>query len=198
MTAYADIRELNRLIGTRGAVSGAYVSVDPTLEGAFQAFVRRTPELAGVTLRRLVLASFNAVVAGHIMEIARILMLASCVIAIGVLYSSAQMSFAEKQRELATLRVLGFTRQETTTVLLGELAAQLIISLPVGCLLGRGVASLLSLAMSSDLYRLPVVVLPSTYLFTVAVVIVAGLAVGLLLRRSIDRLVFAEALCTRE
>jgi putative ABC transport system permease protein len=45
----------------------------------------------------------------------------SCALAVGVTYNAARIALSERGRELATLRVLGFTRAEISYLLLGEI-----------------------------------------------------------------------------
>ncbi len=64
----------------------------------------------------------------------------SSVIAFGVVYNAARISLSERSRELASLRVLGFTRAEISLILLGELGVILLVAVPAGLLLGYALA----------------------------------------------------------
>jgi putative ABC transport system permease protein len=119
-------------------------------------------------------------------------------IAIGVVYNSVRISFAERQRELASLRVLGFSRGEVSYILLGEIAFLTLLALPVGAGLGAVLAFFLAQAMSSDLFRLPFVINASTFGYAAIVVIVVTAASGLLVRRQLDRMDLVSVLKSRE
>ena len=83
----------------------------------------------------------------------------------GVVYSSARIALAERARELAGLRVLGFRRQEIAYILLGELLLLTLAAIPPGYLLGYGLCSYLVAGLNTDLYRIPLVIRPATYAF---------------------------------
>jgi putative ABC transport system permease protein len=99
------------------------------------------------------------------MQIILINALFAGMIAFGVVYNSARIMLSERSRELASLRVLGFTRFEVGYILLGELAILTLAALPLGCLMGYGLSAVMSAAFESDLYRIPLVIERSTYSF---------------------------------
>jgi putative ABC transport system permease protein len=108
------------------------------------------------------------------------------------------VSLAERERELASLRVLGLTRGEISRVLLGELAVVVLAALPLGFLAGWVFAAGIASAMDSDLFRLPVIVERSTYAFAAAVVLAASAVTALAVRRRLDRLDLVAVLKTKE
>jgi putative ABC transport system permease protein len=198
VAGYASFDELDRLTGDAGVVSGAVLSVDPSERDSLYDRVREMPEVAGVTLRSSAIAAFERINAEHLLVMATLLVVLASIIAGGVVYNAARVSVAERERELATLRVIGFTRAEVSWVLLGELSLQVLAALPAGCAIGTLAAWALAVAMSSDLFRLPLAVETSTYAFAMAVVVGAGLCVALLVRRRLDRLALVEVLKTKE
>ena len=119
-------------------------------------------------------------------------------VAFGVVYNSARIALSERSRELASLRVLGFTRGEISYILLGELGLLTVAGIPVGFLVARGMTAYIAERMKSDLYRVPMVMEWSSYGFAAAVVIVSALLSGLLVRRRLDRLDLVAVLKTRE
>ena len=104
-------------------------------------------------------------------------------IAIGVVYNSVRISFSERARELASLRVLGFTRGEVSYILLGEIAFLTLLSLPIGAALGTGLAWYLAQAVSSDLFRIPFIIEPSTFGYAASVVLIVSVGSGLIVRK---------------
>lgn len=120
------------------------------------------------------------------------------VIAVGVVYNNARIALAERTWELATLRVLGFTRGEVSAVLLGEMALSIAVALPLGTLLGWGRVQVLAGALASDQFEFPVIIRPPTYLWAALAVMVAAIGSALVVRRRIDRLDMVPALKTRE
>jgi putative ABC transport system permease protein len=119
-------------------------------------------------------------------------------ITFGVVYNNARVALAERAWDLASLRVLGFTRAEVSGLLLGELGAQLLLALPVGCLLGAGLSWVILQLSTSDTMQLPFVIAPRTYAFACLAVLLAGVASALIVRRRIDRLDLVAVLKTRD
>ena len=128
--------------------------------------------------------------------IGNILMMA--IIAVGVVYNSAQISLSERSRELATLRVVGFTRGEISTILLGELAIITLAAIPLGLMCGWFFAWWMTFAFNQELFRFPLVISQRTYAFAAAVVLVASTASGLVVRRKLDQLDLVAVLKSRE
>jgi putative ABC transport system permease protein len=122
----------------------------------------------------------------------------SCALAFGVTYNSARISLSERGRELATLRVLGFTRAEISYILLGEVALLTFVALPLGCGFGFVLASLIVQGFETELYRVPLVVLPSTYGWAMLIGLAATAVSAFLVRRRVDHLDLIAVLKTRE
>jgi putative ABC transport system permease protein len=120
------------------------------------------------------------------------------VIAFGVVYNSARISLAERGRELASLRVLGYTRGEISYILLGELGLLTLAAIPLGFLLGQWLCAYVSYALSSDLYRIPLTTERATFSMAAAVVLVSAAVSGLIVRHRLDHLDLVEVLKTRE
>ena len=120
------------------------------------------------------------------------------IIAFGVVYNFARISLSEQGRELASLRVLGFTNGEVTTILYGEIAAVVLVAQPLGWLIGTGFAVAVVRAFSSELYRIPLVIGPEVYAVASLVVLAAAMASALLVRGRINSLDMVEVLKTRE
>ncbi|NJN11203.1 MAG: ABC transporter permease, partial [Richelia sp. RM1_1_1] len=99
---------------------------------------------------------------------------------------------------LATLRIVGFTQGEIAVILLGEQAIVTILAIPLGCGMGYGLAALMSAAYDSELYRLPLVVSPSSYAYAFIVITLTALGSGWLIRRQLNQLDLIAVLKTRE
>jgi len=119
-------------------------------------------------------------------------------VAFGVVYNSARIALSERGRELASLRVLGFTRGEVGYILLGEIGLLTLLALPLGFAFGRALCAYLAASFASDLYRVPLVLQPDTYSLAASVVLVSFAASAVLIWRRIGRLDLVEVLKTRE
>ena len=123
---------------------------------------------------------------------------AKSIISFGVVYNSARIALAERSRELASLRVLGFTKNEASYILLGEIALLTLLALPLGAGFGYLLAWFLSESFTTELYQIPLVIELKSYGYACAVVAGASLISGILVDRDIGKLDLVAALKTRE
>ncbi|HEX7081847.1 MAG TPA: ABC transporter permease [Gammaproteobacteria bacterium] len=192
------IDDLNRLLHEGPVVSGGYLMVDDAATEALYAELKAMPDVSSVALQRIAQRNFTEIMDQNIGLSISIYTAFAALIAIGVVYNSVRIAFAERQHELASLRVLGFTRTEVSYILLGEIAFLTLLALPIGAALGTGLAWSLAQAMSSDLFRLPFVIEPATYGYAGLVVIVVTAVSGLLVRRRLDRMDLVSVLKSRD
>jgi putative ABC transport system permease protein len=122
----------------------------------------------------------------------------ACVIAMGVVYNSARIALSERGRELASLRVLGFTTNEVAGMLLGEQAAILLVALPSGVAIGAVFSYALAQGFQTERFHFPYVVALHSQLFAAAIVTAAAALAGLIVRRRVGHLDMVAALRTRE
>lgn len=191
-------REGMVLLAGGTAYDGAVLAVDPTQTDRLIAQLRRTPGVASVGERADVLASFDKVMRDSFGVTLLALLGFAVVLSMGVVYNTARISLSERGRELASLRVLGFSRQEVATMLFGELAVLGVLAIPLGFALGAALAAAMAAGMSSELFRLPFTLSPRTYGWSVVVLVIAGVASALLVRRRLDHLDLVAVLKTRE
>jgi putative ABC transport system permease protein len=196
--AYAERRYVNRLLGEGEAVSGAHLALDPGTRAAVVAALRERPRVAGVSDRLAAIRSFRETMAETMLTFTLVMTLLAAGIAVGVVYNAARLILAERSRELASLRVLGYTRGEVKALLVGELLVLTFLALPLGLAIGHGLAWLLATAFTSDLYRIPLVVSPSGFGIAGLVVLVAAALSALLVQRRLDRLDLVGVLKTKE
>jgi putative ABC transport system permease protein len=142
--------------------------------------------------------SFNKTVGENLGLMKTINLIFACIIAAGVVYNSARISLAERTRELATLRVVGFTRGEISGILLGELAIVTLLAIPLGLVLGRAFAWWMVAAFDQELFRFPMFISRRTYAWSALVVMAASAVSGLIVRRNLDHLDLVAVLKSRE
>ncbi len=189
---------LARATGDGALVSGAFLAVDPAGSAGVGRRLRAMPRVAGVALMEATRRSIEAMMRDSLLWFTGVLTLFSVIIASGVVYNGARLALAERERELATLRVVGFTVGETWRIAVGELAVQVVLGLPIGWLGGWGFVELTAWATASDLMRLPAVVtLPNATRATL-VVLVAAAAVAWGSRRWVARLDLVSVLKAKE
>lgn len=198
LQAYMEIDALHRLMREGRTLTGAFMTVDRSALARFHETVKQVPAIAGVTLRAATLENFREIMAENTNLMVFINALFAGIIAFGVVYNSARVSLSERSRELASLRVLGFTRAEVALILVGELAILTVLALPVGAVLGYGLGLAMMSAINSEVYRLPFLVTPQTVASTFLVVIAATLVSAVAVTRQLDRLDLVGVLKTRE
>ncbi len=198
LQAYMQIDAVRRLMREGGVITGAAVTLDPASTDRFNAAVKTVPAIAGVALRDAALQNFRETMAASMNMQIFFNVLFAAVIAFGVVYNSARVSLSERARELASLRVLGFTRAEISLILLGELAILTIAALPLGAFIGYVFGELIMTVFKNEVYRLSFTIAPATVAWSFLVVIVAALVSGLAVRRRLDRLDLVAVLKTRE
>lgn len=198
LSAYMDIRAVRRMLRETDTASGVFLAVDPARQNELYAHLKNTPRVGAVSIKSAALHGFEKTMAENLLRMRAINLVFASIIAFGVVYNTARIALAERSRELATLRVIGFTRAEVSWLLLGELAVLTVLALPVGMVCGYGLASLAVVALETENQRFPLVIEPSTYAFAAVVVLVAAAATGLTVRRRIDRLDLVEVLKARE
>jgi putative ABC transport system permease protein len=198
VAVYMDIRTLNRLLREGHTVTGAYLSVDPLLAPQLYADLKRTPAVAGVSIREAMLQSFKDTIAQSLAISNFAMIFFASVIAMGVVYNGARIALSERGRELASLRVLGFTRREVGLMLVGEQAILTAVAIPVGFVIGYGLCILISKAYDTELFRFPVVLTSTTFGFAFVVIFAAAVVSSLLVLRRIATLDLVGVLKTRE
>jgi putative ABC transport system permease protein len=156
------------------------------------------PAVSGVAIRESILKSFEEILDRSIRVSTLINVLFACVIAFGVVYNSARIALSERGNELASLRVLGFTRREVAVILLGEQGVLTLLAIPLGYALGAAICWLLVTRLSTELYRIPLVLTVRTFVFAFLVVALAAAASGFLVARRLNRLDLIAVLKTRE
>ena len=198
LAAFMDMTALDRLLGERPSVSGVHVLLDSSRAGEFFRTVKERPALSAMALQRVSLAKFRETLAKNIRIQIVVYAALSSIIAFGVVYNSARIQFAERARELASLRVLGFTEYEVSRVLLGEFAILTLAAVPVGWLAGYVIAYSLTQGMQSELYRMPFIIHRSTYAYSALITMVAVAISALIVRRRVGRLDLVRVLKTRD
>jgi putative ABC transport system permease protein len=198
LQAYMRLESLHRMLNEGNVVSGTALTMDAAARDRFYAAVKTMPAIAGVAMRDKALQNFRETMAEHMDLSIFINVIFAAIIAFGVVYNSARVSLSERSRELASLRVLGFTRAEISLILLGEIAILTIVALPIGVAIGYLLGRLIMAEFTNEVYRLSFVVRSATIAWAWLTVIAATIVSGLLVRRRLDRLDLVAVLKTPE
>ena len=182
--AYINRAELHRILGEGACYSGFFLAVDSRRIDELHRRLKQTPTAAGVSLKQSALQSFQETIAENLRPMRLTNALFASVIAFGVIYSCALITLAERSRDLATMRVLGFTRNEVSRVLLGELAVITLAALPIGLPLGYGLSYFATLALDTETHRFPLVISRATYAYATTVILAAaGISASVVIRK---------------
>lgn len=196
--AWMDLRALARAIGEGPAVSGAHLALADGAEPAVHARLKATPLVAGVTSPGAMLRNFQEHVAKNLNTNLLIVALFAGVIALGVVYNSARIALAERARELASLRVLGFTVHEIAVILLGEQAVLLALGIPAGFAIGIVYARVWMESLNGEVYRIPVIFSAGSFVLSAAVICGMAVLAGLAVRSRLGHLDLVAVLKSRE
>ncbi|MBM3777833.1 MAG: FtsX-like permease family protein [Acidimicrobiia bacterium] len=198
LSAYMEVGTLHRLMREGEVISGAALRVDARAEADLSSTLKQLPAVAGAGFKEAALRNFRDVLAANLNLSIIVNVFFAGIIAFGVVYNAARVSLSERSRELASLRVLGFTRAEISLILLGEIAALTALALPAGTLLGWGMGVWIAEALDSEVYRFPFMLSRPTVAWTFLTVIAATVLSALAVRRRLDRLDLVAVLKIRE
>jgi putative ABC transport system permease protein len=198
LNAYMDLEAVNRLMHEGPMISSAMLTTDPLFMPAIYRKLKETPRVASVTIRQASMDSFRNTVAKNMLHMRMINLTFAIIIALGVVYNGARISLSERTRELATLRVIGFTRREISTILLGEIGTVTLLGIPFGLVMGNWFAWMLCFFLDQEVFRFPFVIANSTYGLAAGTVLAASIGSALLVRRKLDDLDLIAVLKARE
>jgi len=176
LNAYMDEAALARLLREDRSVSGAWLRVDPDAAGALYASLKRSPSVAGVAVRAVMQAGVRDTLDRSFVFFSAVLLAFASVIVAGMVYNGARIALSERGHELASLRVLGFSRREILGIFMGEQALLTLLAIPAGLAIGYGLCALLVPVFDRDMFRLPLVIAAPTWVYPV---IATGAAAGL-------------------
>ena len=198
VNAYMQRAALNRLLKEGAAISGALLKVDEHYQREIYAELKDMPRISGVVEQRSAITAFYETMAETILFFTFITTLLGASISFGVVYNSMRIALSERNRELASLRVLGFERSEVAYILLGELGLLTLLAIPLGLLIGYGLCSYLAFRFDSDLYRIPLVLGMNVYAFAAMVVIVSSIISAIMIWRNLAHLDMVAVLKSKE
>ena len=196
--AYMEVAALGRALREPGRVTGAYVLMDSAKREELNKLVKELPMIAGVSFLNNAEASMRKMLSEGSGFFSYMFIIFSCLMAGGVAFSAARVTFAEQERDLATLRVLGFGRLEVSYVLLAEIGALLLMALPAGALMGMGLSRWLMSQFQTDLFTFPYITDSWAYGSAALFVVLAVAGAALAVRRSVDRLDMVGVLKSRD
>lgn len=192
--AYMDRDALHRLLQEDRRISGAFLRIDSLKSRYIYDFLQQTPRTAGVSIKAAALKSIRETIKQNQVIMQSFNTIFAAIIALGVVYNMARITMAEQQRDLATLRVIGFTQLKVSLMFLSELMILATLAIPLGWLVGTGLCYATVKGFESELYRIPLVITRENLFLSAAITLLAAIISGLFVRRSLSQINLVEVL----
>lgn len=200
LAAYADFNYLNSLIGEEESVNQLQLLVDsqPRQVRRFYRAVKRLPAVQSVNAIR----EQKAMMIGTLVD----KMLVSIFVVIGFaglmffgsILNASLVSLAERRREIAMLRVLGYRAGEVGSIFLRESFCLNGLGTLLGLVLGYWFSGAMDRAYDTELFRIPFVIRPASWMITGVLGILFTLLAHGPVQRAINRMDWLDALNARE
>jgi len=198
MGAYMDIEALNRALGEPNTLNQLQLVIDDAVQRELFERLHSLASIGAVTLKSAATDMFDETIGETMLVMVFFYLAFACTMAFGMIYNNMRIALSERGRELATLRVLGFTPGEISYMLFGESALLIVAALPLGCLGGWLLTLLMAASFETELFRVPVVIEPSTYGWAMVIALAAAVPSVVLVQRRLARLDLIGVLKTRE
>ena len=196
--AYMDQETMARMFQEAPRVSAVNITFDSAEREALDARLKDLPALAGTIMMAENRRGFEETISENILIATTIYAILGGLITVGVAYNGARIQLSERARELASLRILGFSRGEVSYILVGETMLLALIAQPIGWWMGWGFAKLMTDSFTSDLYSIPLILEPRTFANASLTVLAAALVSVLIVRRRLDNMNLVSVMKTRE
>ena len=193
-----ELEALHQLAGGTRSVNGANLKLLPGTRDDVMAHLAGMPAVSGVSSPRKMYETFRQQMDQGLLLGVFFLVFFSSIIALAVIYNGARIALSERGRELASLRVLGFSKQEVAILLFSEQGLITLIAIPLGWLLGYWMSWAMVSAFVTESYRIPFIVDGGTFAFSAAATVIAGLVSSLIVRRRLNRYDLISVLKTRD
>ena len=198
MPVYIRLENLNTLMSEPQQVDTANILIDKNYQPSLFKELKKTPIVSAVMVKDGAISTFEDTMAETIMIFISFFTMFACALAFGLVYNSTRIALSERGRQLATLRVLGFSTMEISYILLGEMALFVLFSLPFGCVIGYGFAYFVTGLMENELFRIPTIVYPISYGISMVIILIAAAISAAIVQAKINHLNLLEVLKTRE
>lgn len=165
----------------------SYIYTDTEL-----AAVEKTDEITGVQSKVSLINAWNTMLS---MMKTSVIILIACAVVLGavVLYNLGVMSYTERYREMATLKVVGFRNSKIASLLISQNTWLTVIGMIIGLPVGVGVLDYLMRALASE-YELKTTVGALTYVVSIVLMLGVSLAVSFFVARKNRKIDMVEAL----
>lgn len=161
--SYIDLRQVNRLLQERNLISGAMIKVEPGKASQVETEINGMLGVASVLSHQKEIANFESYLGTMDISIL-IMVIFAAILGFAIVYNASVMNLAERNREIGCMRVIGFSVKEVSGLLSKENIVQSVLGVALGLPFGRYVAQAYMQSITTDLYTLPVIIYPRTYI----------------------------------
>lgn len=165
-------------VGVRAALSAELLSMDDVSTVSFSDET--------INLYRNMLSVVDLIVV--------VLIVSAAALAFIVLYNLTNINVSERVREIASLKVLGFTRREVYSYIFREILLLAVVGDALGMVLGTHLASFVVTTAEVDYVMFGRTIHPASYVYAFALTLVFSGIVVLILRRKLDHVDMVESL----
>ncbi len=158
--------------------------------------IAANPHILNVQSKQSIMDSFTTFI-DLMNKMIWLLVIAAVALGIVVLYNLGVMSYTERYREMATLKVVGFKDSKIGRLLISQNMWLTVIGILIGLPAGVGVLQYLLTALASE-YEMKLTLGPGTYLVSVVLTFGVSLVVGLMVARKNRSIDMVAALKTEE
>ena len=149
---YLEAETLYGLLREHGTVSGAWLRIDEAYRDELYTRLKHMPGVASVIVKDVIVQGFEDTIRESFAIALTFTVLIGTALVMAIVYNQARVALSERGRELASLRVLGFTRREVARMLLGEQGVLVLAALPVGLALGWAFVLLVLLRFDTEVF----------------------------------------------
>lgn len=199
LSAYANINFLSGLIGEEWSANtvlgGLYKG---NSDKQFLDELRKYPSVVGLSERKRALKQLDEAFGESMGIMISIMVLIAGIIAFGAIFNAALVSLSERQREVGTFRVIGYTPTQVTNIFSGESFLLNTIGIILGWFTGIWLSHLISNAYSTEIYRFPAIIYPSKIVLTSILMLIFISLAQLIIYRMIKKFEWLEVLKVKE
>jgi putative ABC transport system permease protein len=198
LDCYADLRYLSGLVGEYEAMNSVQMLVDPSRRNELYAALKQLPNIQSVSVRANARANIQDTLVRSLNFSLSILIGFAGVIALGSMLNAALIEIADRTRDIATFRVLGYDAGAIAGIFLRQAGILLVVGLVLAMPVAYVLVHLLALAYNTELFRLPVLIRPGTVLMSCAVMAVFAAVSQFVVYRQVRGLDWLEGIKIKE
>ncbi|MDX9916796.1 MAG: ABC transporter permease [Gudongella sp.] len=189
---YMDIEQMYRIFGEKNIATGAYAKsdVDLALQLKDVEGIRSVQSTGDMQEMILEYTEIMMISLG-------VLILLGGVLAFAIVYNITTVTINERIMEFSSLRVMGFKKNEIYRLIARENALMSVAGIILGIPVGYATIKSVEVYVSTDMYIIPAIVLPSTYIIAIIATVIFIVIAQIATYRRIHHLNFIDALKNR-